>query len=84
MSPTVRAIVDQARSPDRDELEVLVAAVQAMLDARHPDWASAWVRECENRHSALEHGETTADDADTVVARLRAKHGLSRNEIPGD
>ncbi len=84
MNPAVRAIVDQARTLSQDELELLIVAVQAMLDARDPDWASAWVRECENRYSELERGETTALDADTVIARLRARHGLSRNETPGD
>ncbi len=74
MTNRVDSLLEQVKALSVDERAELLAELHELVTPRDPAWEKAWADECERRAAALERGETTAEDADMVMDRLRAKY----------
>lgn len=75
MTNRIEALVEQAKALSSDEQMVLLNTLQDLLSPPPAGWESAWIRECEDRLSAFDRGETKAADFDAVVFDLKNKYG---------
>jgi putative addiction module component (TIGR02574 family) len=71
MNTQIEAVIDQARKLSAEERVVLLDALCDMVSPPDTEWEAAWARECQERLAAHEQGETTAEDFDLVMERLR-------------
>ena len=74
MTSRVDSLLEQVKALSEEEQAQLLAELHDLLSPPDPEWEKAWAEECERRVAALDRGETTAEDADVVMARLRAKY----------
>lgn len=74
MTNRIASLLEQAKALTPEERAELLAELHDLVTPPDPDWEKAWADECERRLRAYERGETVAEDADVVMARLRAKH----------
>lgn len=74
MTSRTDVLVEQVKTLSAEEQVLLLAQLHDLVSPPDPDWEKAWADECEWRSTAYERGETTADDATVVMARLRAKY----------
>jgi hypothetical protein len=71
MSTIVDTLVEQAkRLPEQDKL-ALLDALFGLVSPTDPAIEKAWVEECEQRMSAIDHGEMALVDADEVMLKYR-------------
>ena len=75
MTDRIEALVEQAKALSAEEQVVLLNTLQDLLTPPAAGWESAWIRECEDRLSAFDRGETKAADFDSVIADLKKKYG---------
>ena len=75
MTDRIEALVEQVKALSAEERVVLLNTLQDLLTPPAAGWKSAWIRECEDRLSALDRGETKTADFDSVIADLKKKYG---------
>ncbi len=75
MANRIEALVEQAKALSVEEQVVLLSTLQDLLAPPAAGWEGAWIRECEDRLSAFDRGETKAADFDAVIADLNKKYG---------
>ncbi len=72
MSEQVKILADAAAKLDLDEQIELAERIMAGLP-HAPEIELAWADEAVDRLAAYQRGEMQAEDADVVLARIRAK-----------
>ena len=75
MTNRIEALVEQAKALSAEEQVVLLNTLQDLLTPPAAGWEGAWIRECEDRLSAFDRGETKAVDFDAVISDLKKKYG---------
>ena len=74
MTNRVDSLLEQVKALSADEQAQLLAEIHDLVSPPDPEWEKAWADDCERRLASLQRGETTAEDADVVMTRLRAKY----------
>lgn len=75
MTDRIEALVEQAKALSAEEQVVLLDRLQDLLTPPAAGWEGAWIRECEDRLSAFDRGETKATVFNAVIAGLKKKYG---------
>ena len=73
MTNRLDSLLEQAKALTLDEQAQLLAELHDLVSPPDPEWEKAWADECERRAGALDRGETSAENADVVMGRLRAR-----------
>ena len=74
MTSRIESLLEQVRALSPEEQAQLLAELHDIVSPPDPEWKKAWADECDRRAAALERGETSAEDMDVVMTRLRAKY----------
>jgi putative addiction module component (TIGR02574 family) len=69
MNAPIQAIVEEAEHLSASDRADLVERLLATLDRPDPEIDRAWAEECERRLDSYLRGETTALDAEEVLAK---------------
>ncbi len=73
MTSRVAELIEQARKLKPEEQAELLRAMHELVEPADPAWEAAWIKECEARLAAYDRGEAQVEDAEAVMARLRAR-----------
>lgn len=73
MHRSVDQLLEQAKNLSPDDRAALIDALHDLASPADHEWEQAWIKECEDRLSALDRGEMQTYDFDEVMAEARAR-----------
>ena len=73
MGEAINRLLDQARKLTPEERTALIDALHDLNSPPDTAWEAAWIKECEDRLTALDRGEMKTYDFDEVMAEARAR-----------
>ena len=73
MGEAINRLLDQARKLTPEERTALIDALHDLNAPPDTAWEAAWIKECEDRLTALDRGEMKTYDFDEVMAEARAR-----------
>ena len=73
MHRSIDQLLEQAKNLSPDDQAILIDALHDLVSPTDREWEQAWIKECEDRLSALDRGEMQTYDFDEVMAEARAR-----------
>ncbi len=73
MNQLVDKLAAEAKQLGAEDRVALVEAILAQMPGPDAEWEAAWLKECEDRMSAVDRGEMKTHDFDDVMAQTRAR-----------
>ena len=73
MNDAIGPLLDQARKLSPEARNALIDALHDISAPPDAAWEAAWIRECEDRMTAIDRGEMPTYDFDEVMAQARAR-----------
>lgn len=73
MTQPLDQLIEQVKHLSAEECAALIDALHDLVTPPDTEWEAAWIKECEDRITALGRGEMRTYDFDEVMAEARAR-----------